>query len=123
MPKFYYSPKNQINDCFDFLKQPHKDAHSMDGQELEAAEIALAEHFAFVEDPNFVQCIPLHVATQTKIMGNTENGLPKPNVQLWIESANCGGAAMFGEDGKWYWTYNGRKTDECKVEITRWSYL
>lgn len=48
---------------------------------------------------------------------------PEPNTQLWIETAECGGAAMYGEDGKWYWTFDGEKKDECKLNVLRWGYL
>jgi len=49
--------------------------------------------------------------------------MPEPNVQLKIETAECGGAAMYGEDGKWYWTIDGKKVKECKSDILKWEYL
>ena len=51
--------------------------------------------------------------------------MPKPNIQLHIEcdNDNIGGAGMFCEDGKWYWTWDGQPDEECKFTVTRWSYL
>lgn len=54
---------------------------------------------------------------------DTNDKTPEPNTQLWIETAKYGGAAMYGEDGKWYWTFDGEKTDECKLNVLRWGYL
>ncbi len=56
-------------------------------------------------------------------MFSVKDKLPEPNRHLRIESAECGGAAMYGEDGKWYWTFNGKKAEECKVNVTHWEYL
>lgn len=54
--------------------------------------------------------------------------LPEPNVQLWVRVAENpdhvgGGAAMYGEDGKWYWTCDGKKTNELLYQVIKWEYL
>ena len=51
--------------------------------------------------------------------------MPEPDVQLDIQCDNddIGGAAALGEDGKWYWTWNGELDQEVTFEVTRWMYL
>lgn len=49
---------------------------------------------------------------------------PKPNIMLKIYCAeNVGGAATYGTDGKWYWTYNRRISEPCNHTVTHWRYL
>ena len=53
---------------------------------------------------------------------------PRPDVQVIITVAEnkdsvCGGAAMLGSDGVWYWTYNGEKTDKVPYPVIGWSYI
>lgn len=69
-----------------------------------------------------IRLIVLHEDNDTEGF-DANSKTPKPNIQLWIESEECGGAAMYGEDGKWYWTFDGEKAEECNVNILRWSYL
>lgn len=59
---------------------------------------------------------------------SVNDALPEPNVQLYItvdenKDRVGGGAAAFGNDGKWYWTFNGEMTDECKYRVSQWCYL
>ena len=54
--------------------------------------------------------------------------LPSPNVQLAVYLEDNprsigGGAAIYGDDGKWYWTYNGEKTDEIPYKVESWRYI
>jgi hypothetical protein len=54
--------------------------------------------------------------------------LPEPNVQLCIdleenEDSVGGGAAALGADGKWYWTFDGEITDDCRYKVKSWQYL
>jgi hypothetical protein len=54
--------------------------------------------------------------------------LPEPNTQLYIRCAENadsvgGGAATFGEDGKWYWSYDYMRSEECVYPVERWSYM
>lgn len=54
--------------------------------------------------------------------------MPEPNVQLCIYCAENpdsvgGGAAALGEDGKWYWTFDYKLSQECKYPVTHWIYL
>lgn len=50
--------------------------------------------------------------------------LPEPNVQLSIDCKEpIGGAATFGEDGKWYWTYDWQRDIECTFTVESWCYL
>lgn len=57
-----------------------------------------------------------------------QDELPEPNVQLCViveenEESIGGGAATLSEDGKWYWTFDGEPTDECKYQVNQWCYL
>lgn len=60
---------------------------------------------------------------------NVDERLPEPNVMLFIESVDdmtgegYGGAAMYGENGKWYWTFNGEKSDEIQFHVYEWCYM
>jgi len=50
--------------------------------------------------------------------------MPEPNTQLIIECAEpYGGAATYGDDGKWYWTYDWQRDIPCEFTVTRWCYL
>lgn len=61
--------------------------------------------------------------------------LPVPDIQLCVECADesgnilCGGAAMYGKDGRWYWTHNRRKAKLIRtfnghaLTVTHWDYL
>lgn len=55
--------------------------------------------------------------------------MPEPDTMLFIECVNdatgkcCGGAAMYGEDGKWYWTFNRKKTEEILFRVYEWCYM
>jgi len=54
--------------------------------------------------------------------------LPEPNVMLIIECADNednvgGGAATYGTDGKWHWTYDYEISEECPYPISRWKYM
>lgn len=54
--------------------------------------------------------------------------LPEPNVMLIIECADNedsvgGGAATYGTDGKWYWTYDYEISEECPYPVSRWKYM
>lgn len=57
-----------------------------------------------------------------------EGDMPEPNVQLIIYCAENpdsvgGGAAALGEDGKWYWTFDYKLSQECTYPVTHWIYL
>jgi len=59
---------------------------------------------------------------------STIDKMPDPNVQLSIileenEDHVGGGAAAFGSDGKWYWTFNEEITEECVYTVKSWCYL
>jgi hypothetical protein len=59
---------------------------------------------------------------------NVNDKLPEPNTQLYICCAKNadnvgGGAATFGEDGKWYWSYDYMRSYECVYPVTEWSYM
>lgn len=56
---------------------------------------------------------------------SVEDGvMPEPNVQLIIDCAeDVGGAAAYGIDGKWYWTFDWEIKEECKFTVTHWRYL
>lgn len=55
---------------------------------------------------------------------NVTEKLPEPNVQLSIDcKEDIGGAATFGEDGKWYWTYDWQRDAECTFTVESWRYL
>jgi hypothetical protein len=54
--------------------------------------------------------------------------LPEPNTLLHIRCAENkdnvgGGAATYGEDGQWYWTYDYMRSEECVYPVTEWSYM
>lgn len=55
--------------------------------------------------------------------------LPKPNVMLIIDAIDdgdgqtYGGAAMYGEDGNWYWTFDRVKTEVIPYRILKWRYM
>ncbi len=53
--------------------------------------------------------------------------LPRENIQLIItleenKDSVGGGAATFS-NGKWYWTYNREKTEECRYKVASWCYI
>ena len=50
--------------------------------------------------------------------------IPEPNTQLSIEcEESIGGAATYGDDGKWYWTYDWQRDIPCEFTVTHWCYL
>lgn len=59
---------------------------------------------------------------------NVRDKLPEPNTQLFIRCAENadsvgGGAATYGEDGKWYWSYDYMRSEECVYPVESWSYM
>lgn len=58
----------------------------------------------------------------------TDGDMPEPNTLLIIDCAENadsvgGGAAVLGDDGKWYWSHDWKQTEECKYTVTHWCYL
>ena len=54
--------------------------------------------------------------------------MPEPNTQLYIKCAENadsvgGGAATYGDDGKWYWTYDWMRDIPCEFTVTHWCYF
>lgn len=49
---------------------------------------------------------------------------PEPNIMLMIDCAeSIGGAATYGTDGKWYWTYDYKISEPCEYTVISWRYL
>lgn len=60
---------------------------------------------------------------------SVDKQMPEPNVMLFIESVDdatgekYGGAAVYGEDGKWYWAFDRQKTEKIKFRVYEWCYM
>ena len=55
--------------------------------------------------------------------------LPDPDTMLIINAIDdasgrqYGGAAMYGQDGKWYWTFDRARTDIIPYRVYEWRYM
>ena len=55
--------------------------------------------------------------------------MPRPNVMLVVDAVDgpdgdrCGGAAMLGPDGRWYWTMDRKMDSAIPFRITGWTYM
>lgn len=65
--KHFYPIEEQINDCFDFLGKPHKDAFEMDEAEISMVEAELRKSFCWVKHPDYAVLIPKHIESGTLI--------------------------------------------------------